>query len=348
LLSSDLSAGRARYRDPLNSLSLSDASASMSLHPVARKRAARDSVSRRAARERMRMNDSIARTSGKENMDFGVDRSVMSLLRKWKAEGSVKARRGRLVTPFFPVRNILRNLDMSFSTDSVVLRNTSYTLGKSNFLINGSISNISRALTSRRGSPLKVDFDIQSDTININDIYEAVSAGSTFAERLAKGQVRIVQTDDEDARQKEIEKETESYEHPAFVVPSNLDANLNLRAKEVLYADIWFQRLEGKIGIRNGAVHLDRLAGYTPIGSMDLTALYSAPTKKDIHFAAGVVVRSLHLKEFLQLLPQIDSVLPLLREVNGIITADVAMSTQIDSMMNLKFNTFNLVMKLSG
>lgn len=356
LLSLDLSAGRARYRDPLNSLSLTDASASMSLHPVARKRivrssardSVRDSVRIKALRERIHRADSISRSSGKENMDFGVDRNLASLLRKWKAEGSVKARRGRLVTPFFPVRNILRNLDMSFSTDSVVLRNTSYTLGKSNFLINGTISNISRALTSRRGSPLKVDFDIQSDTININDIYEAVSAGSTFAERLAKGQVNLVQTDDEDARQKEIEKETETYEHPAFVVPSNLDANLNMRAKEVLYADIWFQKLRGKIAIHDGAVHLDRLGGYTPIGSMDMTALYSAPTKKDIHFAAGVVVRSLHLKEFLQLLPQIDSVLPLLREVNGIITADVAMSTQIDSMMNLKFNTFNLVMKLAG
>ncbi|MFN2901373.1 hypothetical protein ACKUEH_25440, partial [Escherichia coli] len=88
------------------------------------------------------------------------DRSVAALLRKWKATGNIKAKRGRLVTPYFPVRNTLRNLDMTFSTDSVVIRNTRYTLGSSDFLVNGSISNISRALTSRRGSPLKINFDI--------------------------------------------------------------------------------------------------------------------------------------------------------------------------------------------
>ncbi|MDE6050037.1 MAG: hypothetical protein K2G09_10155 [Paramuribaculum sp.] len=348
LLNLDLSAERMRYRDEINSMSLSGASANLTLHPIARNRTVRDSVSRARLRDRVRKSDSISRSSGKENMDFGVDRTLSSLLRKWKAEGSVKARRGRLVTPYFPVKNTLRNLDMSFSTDSVVIRNTGYSLGKSDFVINGSITNIARALTSRRGSPLKIKFDIQSDTININEIYEAVSAGSTFAERLAKGQVTLVQTDDDDARQAAIKKETDTYDTPAFIVPSNIDASLNIKAKEVLYADIWFQKLDGKIGIKNGAVHLDRLAGYTPIGSMDLTALYSAPTKKDIHFAAGVVVRSLRLKEFLNLLPQIDTVLPLLREVNGIITADVAMNTEIDSMMNLKFNTFKLVMKLTG
>lgn len=81
---------------------------------------------------------------------------------------------------------------------------------------------------------------------------------------------------------------------------------------------------------------------------MDLTALYSAPSKHDIHFAAGIVVRKLHLKQFLHLLPEIDSVLPLLREVNGIITADAAISTEIDSMMNLKFHTLDMVLKLMG
>lgn len=348
LLTLGISAGRARYRDSLNSVSLTDATANLVLHPVARNRVSRDSVSRARIIERARRNDSLARTSGKENMDFGIDRSISSLLRKWKAEGSLTARRGRLITPYFPVKNTLRNLGMSFGTDSIVIRNTGYTLGSSNFTINGSISNISRALTSRRGSSLRINFDIQSDTININEIYTAATAGSTFAERLAKGQVKIVQTDDDDARQADIKKKTDNFDTPAFIVPGNIDARLNIKAKEVLYADIWFQRLEGKVAIKDGAIHLDRLAGYTPIGSMDLTALYSAPNKKDIHFAAGVVVRSLHLKEFLRLLPEIDSVLPLLREVNGIITADVAMNTDIDSMMNLKFNTFKLVMKLMG
>ena len=343
-----VSTGRARYSDAVNRVALTDARASISVHPTVRRTARLDSVSRARFARRLHTLDSISAASGKENLDFEVDRSVSALLRKWKATGNIKAKRGRLVTPYFPVRNTLRNLDMTFSTDSVVIRNTRYTLGSSDFLVNGSISNISRALTSRRGSPLKINFDITCDTVNINEIYQASVNGSAFAEKLKSGELVIASGIEDDKLQAALDSQSNSYDQPALVIPSNIDAQLNIRAKEVLYADIWLQRLKGNVGIKDGAIHLNELAGYTPIGSLNFTALYSAPTKHDVNFAAGAVVRSLRLKEFLHLLPEIDSVLPLLREVDGIITAEMAMSTEIDSMMNLKFNTLNLVLKLSG
>lgn len=348
LLNLQVSAERARYSDALNRVSLSGAEASLTLHPVIRRAVPRDSAARARFAARRHRLDSLSAASGKENIDFEIDRSLASWLRAWKLAGTVKAKRGRLLTPYFPVRNTLRGLDMAFSTDSIVIHNTTYTLGSSDFLINGSISNISRALTSRRGSPLRINFNIASDTININQIYEASMKGSAFAERISKGQLVMLDNEDDDARQASLASQADSYDQPALVVPSNIDAQLNITAKEVLYADIWFQRLKGNIGIKDGAIHLNELAGYTPIGSLNLTALYSAPTKHDVAFAAGAVVRSLKLKEFLHLLPEIDSILPLLREVNGIVTAEMAMSTDIDSMMNLKFNTLNMVLKLSG
>ena len=85
----------------------------------------------------------------------------------------------------------------------------------------------------------------------------------------------------------------------AFVVPSNVNARLDIDAANVLYADIWLQKLQGKLNVSDGAIHLDRLAGYTPMGSMDLTALYAGQTKHDLRFAAGMVIRRLHLKQFL-------------------------------------------------
>lgn len=48
------------------------------------------------------------------------------------------------------------------------------------------------------------------------------------------------------------------------------------------------------------------------------------------------------------MLPEIDSIMPLLRDVEGIITADIAMTTQLDSLMDIRFHTLNLAMKLHG
>lgn len=351
LLTMSVSAGRARYSDIVSRLSLTKADVDLSLHPRSRRvrarNAATDSLAPRSRRQRQPRRDTV--TSGRENFNFDLDRNLMSWLNHWQASGTVKAVRGRLLTPYFPVRNVLRNIDVEFSTDSLVLHNLQYRMGKSDFLINGRIGNIARALTSRRGAPLDIDFDIKSDTIDINNITSAILAGSAFAQKMERGSVPpVADGDDDEAIQKSISAQAPDTARAAFLVPSNLNARLNISAQNVLYADIWFQKLTGNIAIRNGAVHLDRLAGYTPMGSMNLTALYSAPTRDSLRFAAGIVVRDLHLHQFLHMLPEIDSILPLLNDVNGIITADAAMSTDLDSVMNLKFHTLNMVLKLTG
>ncbi len=95
-------------------------------------------------------------------------------------------------------------------------------------------------------------------------------------------------------------------------------------------------------------MNLDRLRARTDIGTMNLTALYSAPNKDDMRFAAGLNISRLDLREFLNMIPQIDTIMPLLKEVEGIVTAEAAITSELDSLMNLKFNTIDLALKLSG
>ena len=287
-------------------------------------------------------------TDHSADLDLSVDRSVRKLLAWWQASGSLKARRGTLYTPYLPLRNTIRDLDLTFNTDSVVLRDTRYKLGNSDFLINGVISNIANA-TTKRNQPIHIDFTLQSDTININQISKAIFAGSAFAEKVSQGtKVEIADTDSDEEMQKSVEDNADPDAKMAFVVPGNLEANLSVKARNVLYADIWARRLNGEIAVANGRVNLHRFAAFTDMGSIDLTALYTAPSLDDLSFAGGLVVRKLNLEKFLHMIPQVDTILPLLREVEGIITADIAMSTELDSLMDLRFHTLNLAMRLSG
>lgn len=353
LLTVGLTAGRLRYTDMFNRLSLTDATADLSLHPRKRRNSrmaisAADSL-QRAGRISRRRAEIDSANAGKEMMDFDVDKGLVRWMRRWNASAHIKAARARMMTPYFPVRNRITGLDLQISTDSVVIRDTRYRMGKSDFLLNGTISNLTRALSSRRGSPLEMDFTIKSDTIDINNITSAILAGSVFAEKRARGEARTLSADASDeSAENVIAIQAADTAGAAFVVPSNVNARLSIDAANVLYADIWLQKLQGRLNVHDGAIHLDRLAGYTPMGSMDLTALYAGQNKHDLRFAAGMVIRRLHLKQFLHLMPEIDSILPLLREVDGIVTADAAMTTDLDSLMNMKFHTFNLVLKLSG
>ena len=366
LLKLESSLGAMRMADRYNRLSLRDVELNALLHPKPRpKMSARmqtvyDSIAaahpqlssdsimaiaRRQFSHRRVVRDSVHQT---ENIDFHLDNSMRSWLRLWQASGSIKAGSARMFTPYFPVRNRMEHFDVSFSTDSVNIHGVKINVGHSDFLINGSVSNISRALTSRRGSPIKVDFDIHSDSLNINDITDALMKGAVFTEKIQKGEVKIADSDNDEVINASMASHIDDSERTAFVVPSNITANLHVKANVVQFADILFQRFEGDVSAAGGAVHLNRLGAFTPMGSLAMTALYSAPDKHDVRFATGLVVRRLNLHEFLHMMPEIDSILPMLNSMEGIIDTECALTTELDSMMNFKFHTLDMAMKLSG
>ncbi len=363
LLGISIGADRIRYADALNRVTLRNAFAALQLHPrkkralSPRMQARFDSVAAlhpelstdsilalaRPKRNRVHKADST-----RENMDFGVDGKLRKALRLWQVEGTLKAERGRLLTPFFPLRNRLRNLNMEFNTDSITLTDTRITSGRSDFTLNGKLNHISRALTSRRGSPLTLEFSVSSDTVDINQVTDALMAGAAFADKLSKGAVTISNSDNDEAVQQSISNAASPEERAALIVPANLQANLNIRAKNVIYGELWFKRFRGNVDVYDGAVSLSPLSAHTAIGSVTMSALYSAPNPDSLSFATGINIRKLHLGDVLDMVGGIDTIMPLLKSVDGIVDADLAMSTRLDSMLNFDLSSVDMALKLSG
>lgn len=367
----NVSAARISYADRLNRAVLRGADVDLQLHPRQRPKLGKnalaiyDSISAACpylsldsvyaltlAEQRRRRTAGGARRQAVRNdsttrIDFGIDNSLRRQLRLREASGRIRAARARAFTPYFPVTNRLDSVDIRFNTDSLIITDTRYRSGRTSVVVNGAISNITGALTSRRGSPLGLDLTLDFDTLDINTFAAAAFAGSSFASRQDTLRLSIADSESDADMQASVEQAAGG-DTLAFVVPSNVRADLRLTAREVLYADIWFQRVTGRMAVDNGAIHLDRLGGFTDIGTMDLTALYSAPDIRHVDFAAGMVIRRLDLNKFLHMMPQVDSLLPLLEHIEGIITADVAMSTQLDSLMDIKFHTLQAAMKLQG
>lgn len=366
-LSMNIEAARAVYGDRLSMALLRSAAADVTVYPQTPKLPPRlqarldslrglyptlaaDSLYRMAFRGFPRRNhhrDSAAIAEG-EIMDIEVDNSLKSILRKWGAEGSLKAARVGVFTRMFPVRNRLIDLDIRFNSDSVVITDTKYKAGKSDFLINGSISNISRALTSASGRQrLIANLDLKCDTIDVNEVSAAVFAGAAFLEKDTAGAVAIVpDIDDEKALQASVEAGADTM--AVLVIPSNIEATLNIKAANILYSDLVFHDFTGVLNMFNGALNLSRMSASTDIGSVDLNALYNAPSRRDVSFAFGLLVKDFHVAKFLDLVPAIDSLMPLLNDIDGIINADIAATTRIDSAMNIEIPSLKAAVKLSG
>lgn len=305
----------------------------------------RQMMSQRKANARGGRRDSMA--SEISTIDFDVDRSIRALLNRWNAKGSIKSKRVRLFTPYFPLRNRLSNVDVSFTTDSIAFNKVDYKVGRSNFAVRGSISNIKKALSGRARQPLKMAFMLRSDTIDVNQIAEAVFAGAAYSESAVKTSVNLDE-ENEELLEAKLEQQAETKQSGALLVPMNIDALLRVSAKNIIYGDMLLHNMSGNVQVYRGALHFDQLRASADMGSVNLSALYSAPTKKNMSFGFGLQIKDLYIDKVLELVPAVDSIMPLLSDVKGIVNADIAATTDVDTMMNLKIPTLNAAIKIEG
>lgn len=364
LLNLDIEAGRIRFADPINRASISDGHVALTLHPRARRNSPRlqaridslrllhphlapDSLTRLAIKDMRRNRPRNEVDTAREMIDMQVDGSLRDLLLRWSAAGSVKAGKVRVLTPYFPLRTRMENLDMEFNTDSVTLTDTRLVAGESDFMVNGRITGIRRALTSSRGKPLNIEFDIHSRHINVNQLATAIFAGQAMVDNIRSGDVKVSDSDNDEVIQAALDNAAPDTQ-AALVIPSNIDASLNVSADEIVYSDVVFHDFTGDLMVYDGAMSLNELSASTDIGSVALTALYSAPTRDDLSFAFDLGLKDIKVNRFLDMLPAIDSIMPLLRDVSGIISADVAATTRLDREMNLDLPTLSAAVRLTG
>ncbi len=281
-----------------------------------------------------------------EFIDFG-DSGLKKLLQRWNINGHIKTKRGRLFTPYLPLRNSIKDFNLTFNNDSLILSNMSYTIGKSDFNITGKINNIRQAVTSRRPVPLTVIFNSHSDTIDVNEISAAIFAGSAYSETDDK--MSISEIEDEAQLEKAIMQHADdTITTGALLIPVNINAQMHLNADNLIYANLTFNDFSGDMNIYRGAVNLQNLKARNEAGSAALSALYSAPNKRNMRFGFGLELEDIHIDKFLGLMPAIDSIMPMMKEFSGIINADVALTSDIDTTMNLVLPSMRAAIKLSG
>ncbi|MCC8114630.1 MAG: AsmA-like C-terminal region-containing protein [Bacteroidales bacterium] len=276
-----------------------------------------------------------------EVIDWGMSRGFKRLLLEWNMGGTLSADRARLFTTAFPLRNRISNLNAHFNNDSIVLDGIEYMAGNSDFSVLGSISNMKRAFTARGNrQSLKINFDLISDTIDVNELANAFFTGAAASGTALSGNL-------DDEYSIKVNNENSDSVGP-FLIPVNIDARFKLRANHVLYSDFVLDSLRGEAMAYDGALNLHGLRAASSVGSIDLSALYSAPNVEDMKFAFGMKLKDFNIHDFLQLVPAIDSIMPLMKDISGIIKADIAATADVDQEMNLLIPTLNAAISLEG
>lgn len=284
------------------------------------------------------------------DLDLSLDKNIADKFRRWNASGSIRAASGRIATPYFPLPNRIENADIEFTTDEVKLEKTVLKSGESSLELNGKISNLKQVLL--RNGKLKIQMSIESDTLNFNELIHAASVGSQYTNSSESYKQSVAEAENTEELQQVIEEQSgitdSTYENALLIVPSNIDAQIDLQSRYGIYGTLHLNSLKGSFIARDRCLQINNLNAATDAGGMVLTALYATRSKKDIITGFDLELHEVKVDRLIDLIPSVDSLLPMLRSFEGVVDCQLAATAAVDTMMNIELPTLNAACSIHG
>ena len=369
ILSFGIKADRIRYWDRTTMMSLREGNIQLSANKRVKKQNSRteariDSLQRlypnlsrdslrtiyRKERRQRRLAEEAADTSFRA--DFAIDRQWQRLIRNWDFNGNITALRGRLFTPFFPLRNRLSDVDVTFNTQKLDINNITYRVGKSDLQLTGAVDNIRSTLLGSRRNPLTISLVANSRTLDLNELMAALYKGNNFANNEEqKASFTINANDDDERMQRKVESATQEDADTiryAILVPSNVVIDIDLMNDTTYYANLVLNRLHSSIGMKNGVLSLRDLSANSNDGSMKLDMIYATANRNDIGLGLMLDLHDIKVGRLMKIMPELDSIMPMMKGIDGVINARLAATTKIDTLMNVILPTTSAALNISG
>ncbi|MDH6357594.1 AsmA-like C-terminal region-containing protein [Parabacteroides sp. PF5-9] len=296
---------------------------------------------RSVQRDSLRMQAFRARrdSTGRVRRESTTGSETNQLLRNWEARGSVQFKQMRVFSRLFPTVIRMGNTSVNFDTNKVTMTDARVRVGKSDFTLSGELSRIRQAML--RGGTLQGEFYLTSDTIDCNQLMQAINRGMLFAEQLESAENQLLNSDeviDEDeqlAQHQEIDVIDADTTDVLFVVPRNLNMTLHTKAKRVNYTDLNLENVEGKIIIRDQSLNLSNLSMKSNIGNGNLTMVYTAKDRQGATAGFDLEMEQILVDKLIGLFPSIDTLVPMLRSFEGMVDCQITATCDIDSTMSM-------------
>lgn len=284
------------------------------------------------------------------DIDIQLDTAVTSILRQWNPRGEIHLGRTLVSTPYMPTRNEITGFDARFDTGSVAIDKMSLRTGISDLSVTGILSGLQGMLTGRGKGLYDLKLDIKSQRLDINTILATLERGMRNA---SPSDSVVVALSDEEYQEQfsgtvNASDEVPDVAIPLIVVPANLRADVSLNAKRVKYSDLDASNVTAHILAAERTILVRDLGARTPAGAVAADAFYSTRTKKDISAGFDLNLENITADKVIQLIPAVDTLVPLLKNFKGNLNCEIAATTKLDTLMNVQTPTFNGAFKVTG
>ena len=280
------------------------------------------------------------------DIKLSLSDAIRGYVRDWDIKGNIGLESCRAMLPAFPLRTSISAVEGSFDNDTLDLRNITLKAGESDLSAQAHLTGLRRALIGRGKPRLKLKAAITSNYIDANELLRGFAYYSNYkpSESLSEASDEAV----EEAIDHAQLPDTTASEGKLLVIPSNLQIDFGLEANGIKYDSLMVSWASADIAMRNRTLQITNALAASNMGDIYFEGFYSTRSKEDIKAGFDLNLVDITAEKVITLFPAIDTLMPLLTTFQGDLDCELAVTTDIDTLMQVVLPSVDGVMKISG
>jgi hypothetical protein len=279
------------------------------------------------------MDSSLRAVTGKMNLNATARYNPQgkNVLLQWNPRLEVDMENGEIEMAALPYVIRTPKIDFNYSNRVFHIEESQVQIGNSDFALSGEVRNMGKWM--REQGDLQGELTFVSHYTDVNQFMDMFSADTGSEEPAAE--VAPVVADSMNQSE-------------PFMVPLHMDLALNTHIEEAVVFDETVKNLKGKLYVKNGMLVLEEMGFICNAAKLQLTAMYRTPRRNHIYVGLDYHMLDVDIEELIDLLPQLDTIMPMLDVFKGNAEFHLAAETYLNADYEVKPSTLRGACSLVG
>lgn len=260
--------------------------------------------------------------------DLLNDQAKKEFFQQWRGTGFVKVDKGFVALSALKYALEIPSIQMDFTPEIFNIKESRLKIDQSDFSLSGKLNNVLSYF--RNDSLLRGTFNFVSDKTDLVQLMQLTSG---------MGEKKPVEVKPSTAE--------ETTTGP-YMVPKGMDVQLNVDVASANYGTGVARDIKGQLRVKDGLLILDNMNFTTPAAKMRLTTMYRTPRRNHLFMGLDFHMTEVEIAELLKMIPDVDTIMPMLRSFSGKGEFHMAVETNLDSLYNLKPSTIRGAASIRG
>jgi hypothetical protein len=131
-------------------------------------------------------------------------------------------------------------------------------------------------------------------------------------------------------------------------LPNNLNVNFNAKVDTLRFANLICTNFLGGVAMKNSTLQMKDITTNTNVGDLKLNAMYHCTGNDFADVGLDAVASNVDITNLVNTVPEVDTLVPMLRSFQGVVTLDVTAKTKLDSIYDVVMPSLSAATAIHG